>query len=74
MTVHTTPTAAAQTALPTTALEGVLPAAPVQASRKKLNFRKLLLIGAAAVALASASWYGYDYWTVGQYLVPMTPM
>ncbi|MBB4372266.1 membrane fusion protein (multidrug efflux system) [Bradyrhizobium sp. cir1] len=69
MTVHTTPSAAAQTAVAATALEGVLPAAPVQASRKKLNFRKLLLMGAAAVALAGASWYGYDYWTVGQYLV-----
>ncbi|MBR0785327.1 HlyD family secretion protein [Bradyrhizobium iriomotense] len=69
MTVHTTPSAAAQTAVAATALEGVLPAAPVYASRKKLNFRKLLLLGAAAVALAGASLYGYDYWTVGQYLI-----
>jgi len=69
MTVHTTPSAAAQTALPATALEGVLSAQPVQASRKKFNHRKLLLMGAAAIALAGATWYGYDYWTVGQYLV-----
>jgi membrane fusion protein (multidrug efflux system) len=26
-------------------------------------------MGATIVALAGASWYGYDYWTVGQYLV-----
>src|SRR6186713_1496312 len=69
MTVHTTPSAAAQTALPATALEGVLPGATTPARRQKLNLRKLLLMGAAAIALTGASWYGYDYWTVGQYLV-----
>jgi membrane fusion protein (multidrug efflux system) len=36
---------------------------------RKLNLRKLLLTGAAVVALAGAAWYGWDYWTVGQYLV-----
>ncbi|KYK45930.1 hemolysin D [Bradyrhizobium liaoningense] len=69
MTVHTTPSAAAQAAATATALEGVLPAAPAHVSREKPNLRKLLLMAAAAVALAGASWYGYDYWTVGQYLV-----
>ena len=69
MTVHTTPSAAAQTALPASALEGVLPATPTRAITQKRNLRKLLLMGAAAIALAGASWYGYDYWTVGQYLV-----
>ncbi|SEO24519.1 HlyD family secretion protein [Bradyrhizobium sp. OK095] len=69
MTVHTTPAAAAQTAIPATVLEGVLPAAPTRVVRQKLNVRKLLLMGMAAIALAGASWYGYDYWTVGQYLV-----
>ena len=69
MTVHTTPSAAAQTALPATALEGVLPGAPTSPVRKKLNLRKLLLMGVAVLALAGAGWYGYDYWTVGQYLV-----
>jgi membrane fusion protein (multidrug efflux system) len=69
MTVHTTPSATAQTALPATAPEGVLPGAPTHVRRKKLNLRKLLLMGAAVLALAGASWYGYDYWTVGQYLV-----
>lgn len=69
MTVHTTPSAAVQTSIPATALEGVLPAAPTSIRGKKLSVRKLLLAGAAFVALAGASWYGYDYWTVGQYLV-----
>jgi membrane fusion protein (multidrug efflux system) len=32
-------------------------------------FRKLLLAGAAVAALAGATWYGHDYWTVGRYLV-----
>jgi membrane fusion protein (multidrug efflux system) len=42
-------------------------AAPVQP--KKLNFRKMLMTGAAVLALAGAAWYGWDYWTVGQYQV-----
>ena len=42
-------------------------AAPVAV--KKFNFRRLLLAGAAVVALAGAAHYGWDYWTVGQYLV-----
>ncbi len=42
-------------------------ATPVPA--KKLNFRKMLLTGVALAALAGAAWYGWDYWTVGQYLV-----
>src|SRR5882724_143128 len=36
---------------------------------KKFNFRKLLMAGAAVAALAGAGWYGFDYWTVGRYLV-----
>ena len=39
------------------------------AAAKKFNFRKLLLAGAAIAALAGAASYGWDYWTVGQYLV-----
>jgi membrane fusion protein (multidrug efflux system) len=42
-------------------------AAPVAA--RKLNLRKLLSTGAALVVLAGSAWYGWDYWTVGQYLV-----
>ncbi|MBR0915690.1 HlyD family secretion protein [Bradyrhizobium japonicum] len=69
MSVHTTPSAATQTAIPATVPEGVLPTAPTDVRRKKLNLRKLLLMGAAVVALAGAGWYGYDYWTVGRFLV-----
>jgi membrane fusion protein (multidrug efflux system) len=49
----------------TAAAPGILPAAP----KAKLNVRKLLMTGAAIAALAGAAWYGFDYWTVGQYLV-----
>ncbi len=48
------------------AAPGVLSAT---AHRRKFNFRKLLMTGAAIAALAGAAWYGFDYWTVGQYLV-----
>src|SRR5205823_4491314 len=55
---------------PAEAAEALLPAAAPQVlTAKKLNFRKLLLTGAAIAALAGAAWYGWDYWTVGQYLV-----
>ncbi|HZE55632.1 MAG TPA: HlyD family secretion protein [Bradyrhizobium sp.] len=39
------------------------------ATAKKFNFRKLLMAGAAVAVLAGAAWYGFDYWTVGRYLV-----
>src|SRR3984893_17679836 len=44
-------------------------AAPAPAAIKKLNFRKMLMAGAAVAVLAGAAWYGWDYWTFGQYLV-----
>jgi membrane fusion protein (multidrug efflux system) len=44
------------------------PVAP-PAALKKLNFRKMLMAGAAVAVLTGAIWYGWDYWTVGQYLV-----
>jgi membrane fusion protein (multidrug efflux system) len=47
------------------ALPGITAAVPT----KKLNLRKMLLTGAALLALTGAVWYGYDYWTIGQYLV-----
>src|SRR3981081_3622954 len=43
------------------------PAPP--AAIKKCNFRKALMAGAAIAVLAGSAWYGWDYWTVGQYLV-----
>src|ERR1700745_3514677 len=43
--------------------------APAPAPRRKFNFRKALLTGVAVAALAGAAWYGWDYLTVGRYLV-----
>jgi membrane fusion protein, multidrug efflux system len=43
-----------------------LPAAPVA---RKGAFRRFLLAGTAVALLASAAWYGWDYWTVGRFLV-----
>src|SRR5258707_7750645 len=42
---------------------------PVAAPGKRFNFRKMLMAGAAVAVLAGAAWYGWDYWTVGQFLV-----
>jgi membrane fusion protein (multidrug efflux system) len=36
---------------------------------KKERFRKTLIAGAALALLATASWYGWDYWSVGRFLV-----
>jgi membrane fusion protein, multidrug efflux system len=56
----------------------LLPAAPAASPKetalappavRTINLRKLLLAGAAVAALAGAAWYGWNYWTVGQYLV-----
>ena len=44
-------------------------AARIPAPVRKLNIRKLLMAGAAVAVLAGAAWYGWDYWTVGQFLV-----
>ena len=69
MTQHST-TFEIERPVPAAEAVGPLPgaaAAPVPA--KKLNFRKMLMTGAALAALAGAAWYGWDYWTVGQYLV-----
>ena len=76
MTVHSTtfrpeqpvPTAgAAEALLPAARLEA--PAAAPPATAKKFNLRRMLMTGVAIAALAGAAWYGWDYWTVGQYLV-----
>ena len=73
MTVHSTSFPTDQPVRPAGAAEALLPAAAAAAPQvlaaKKLNLRKLLLTGAAIAALAGAAWYGWDYWTVGQYLV-----
>jgi membrane fusion protein (multidrug efflux system) len=69
MTVHTNPSKSEAAVVPTPAPEGILPVTPTPTLRQKLSFRKLLLAGVAVAALAGASWYGYDYWTVGRFLV-----
>src|SRR3954468_6086807 len=43
----------------------VRPATP----SKKERIRKALIAGAAVALLATASWYGWDYWTVGRFSV-----
>lgn len=44
-------------------------AVPAVVTPRKFNLRKALLTGAALAVLAGGLWYGWDYWTVGQYLV-----
>ena len=77
MTIHT-PSLRAEQALAVPGIaEDRLPAEPaaktaaaaLPAAARKLNFRKLVMTGAAIAVLAGAAWYGWDYWTVGQYLV-----
>jgi membrane fusion protein (multidrug efflux system) len=51
------------------ALTDLPPVTRALATVKKFNFRKLLMAGAAVAVLAGAAWYGFDYWTVGRYLV-----
>jgi membrane fusion protein (multidrug efflux system) len=48
---------------------GASQGAPAPAVTRKFNFRKMLMAGAAVAVLAGAAWYGWNYWTVGQYLV-----
>ena len=69
MTVHTTPSKTEATVVPTLPPEDLLPTARPPARRQKMNLRRLLLVGVAAAALTDAGWYGYDYWTVGRFLV-----
>ena len=72
MTVHSTAFPIEQKLAPSGVTEASLPAATAAATpvaAKKFNFRKLLMAGAAALVLAGAAWYGFDYYTVGQYLV-----
>ena len=71
MTVHSTSFPAEQK-VRAAAVEALLPvnaAAPQLLAAKKLSLRKLLLTGVAIAGLAGAAWYGWEYWTVGQYLV-----
>jgi membrane fusion protein, multidrug efflux system len=76
MTVHSTAFEAEQPARPVGAVAAVLAAdqnafvaTAAPAATRKLNLRKLLSTGAALAVLAASGWYGWDYWTVGQYQV-----
>src|SRR6201992_2672752 len=70
MTQHSTTFEIERPVSATEAVAASLPGIKATAEpAKKLNLRKMLLTGAAIVALAGAVWYVYDYWTVGQYLV-----
>jgi len=44
-------------------------AAPAAKTAKNGGLRRLLMAGAAVAVLAGGSWYGWDYWTVGRFLV-----
>ncbi|QOZ24977.1 HlyD family secretion protein [Bradyrhizobium sp. CCBAU 51753] len=44
-------------------------ASPPAPAGVKSKLRRLLLAGAAVAALAGASWYGWNYWTVGRFQV-----
>lgn len=50
-----------------------MPAAEItvaqEKSSKKGAIRRVFLAGAVATLLATASWYGWQYWTVGRFLV-----
>src|SRR5882757_2572248 len=72
MSVHATSFPIEQPVQPASAAEARLPAAGAAtqlAPARKLNLRQLLFTGAAIAVLAGTAWYGWDYWTVGQYLV-----
>ena len=60
--------AAADHVLVSSGVTGAERSAPAQASIKA-RFRRALLIGVAAIVIGGASWYGYDYWTVGRFQV-----
>ena len=46
-----------------------LSAAPGKAPSRRLSPRKLLLGTVAALAAGGAAWFGYDWWTIGRFMV-----
>jgi membrane fusion protein (multidrug efflux system) len=69
MTQHSTAFEAERPVPAGDAVRDLLPGSHTVAVIKKFNFRKLLMAGVAAAVVAGAAWYGWDYWTVGRYLV-----
>src|ERR1700733_8027046 len=65
------PTAEARTPSPVPPAPGeTAPAATVGANRPQRLRRRTLALGAAlAIAVGAASWFGYDWWTVGRFTV-----
>src|SRR3984957_9705877 len=76
MTRHSTDFEA-EKALPADTAQKLIPspspavevAQPAIKAAKTSGFRRLLLTGAAVAVLAGATWYGWDYWTTGRFLV-----
>ncbi|HSY54845.1 MAG TPA: HlyD family secretion protein [Bradyrhizobium sp.] len=74
---HHSKTFEAEQVLPADTLQKLVPVtssapettAPAVKSTKKARFKRLLMATAAVAVLAGASWYGWDYWTVGRFLV-----
>jgi membrane fusion protein, multidrug efflux system len=55
--------------LPATDHDNVVTATEPKGHDIRGQLRRLLLAGAAVAALSGAVWYGWDYWTVGRFLV-----
>jgi len=74
---HHSKTFEAEQVLPADTLQKLVPVtssapettATAVKSTKKARFKRLLMATAAVAVLAGASWYGWDYWTVGRFLV-----
>ncbi len=43
--------------------------APATGTSRKNRLRRLLMAGTAFAVMAGGSWYGFDYWTIGRFLV-----
>ena len=48
--------------------ENAASATPARSSYKN-RFRRLVMATSAVTLLAASAWYGWDYWTVGRFLV-----
>ena len=52
---------------PNPVAQSAAPAAPQPSYKNRI--RRLLMAGSAVALLAASAWYGWDYWTVGRFLV-----